>query len=39
MNNYMATIKRCVELGDLPRADVLLAQTELLQKRSVFTHG
>ncbi|MGR8998701.1 MAG: TolC family protein [Gammaproteobacteria bacterium] len=33
----LATIKRRVELGDLPRADELLAQTELLQKRSVFT--
>jgi cobalt-zinc-cadmium efflux system outer membrane protein len=30
-------IKRRVELGDLPRADQLLAQTELLQKRSVLT--
>ncbi len=33
----LETIKRRVELGDLPRADELLAQTELLQKRSVFT--
>ncbi len=33
----LATIKRRVELGDLPRADELLAQTELLQKRSVLT--
>lgn len=33
----LTTIKRRVELGDLPRADELLAQTELLQKRSVFT--
>lgn len=32
-----ATIKRRVELGDLPRADELLAQTELLQKRSALT--
>ncbi len=30
-------IQRRVELGDLPRADELLAQTELLQKRSVYT--
>jgi cobalt-zinc-cadmium efflux system outer membrane protein len=30
-------IQRRVELGDLPRADVLLAQTELLQKRSALT--
>jgi cobalt-zinc-cadmium efflux system outer membrane protein len=33
----LATIKRRVELGDLPRSDELLAQTEFLQKRSVFT--
>ena len=32
-----ATIKRYVEVGDLPRADALLAQTEYLQKRSAFT--
>jgi len=32
-----ATIKRYVEVGDLPRADALLAQTEFLQKRSAFT--
>ncbi|MDD5320875.1 MAG: TolC family protein [Methylococcales bacterium] len=32
-----ATIKHRVELGDLPRADELLAQSELLQKRSAFT--
>lgn len=30
-------IKRREELGDLPKADVLLAQTELLQKRSALT--
>ncbi len=35
----LATIKRRVELGDLPRADELLAQTELLQRRSVFTQA
>jgi outer membrane protein TolC len=29
-------IGRRVELGDLPRSDVLLAQTELLQKRSAM---
>ena len=29
-------IGRRVELGDLPRSDVLLAQTELLQKRSTL---
>jgi outer membrane protein TolC len=28
-----------VELGDLPRADFLLAKTELLQKRSVLTQA
>jgi outer membrane protein TolC len=33
----LATIQRRVELGDLPRADELLAKSELLQKRSVFT--
>jgi cobalt-zinc-cadmium efflux system outer membrane protein len=32
-----AKIQRRVELGDLPRSDVLLAQTELLQKRSALT--
>jgi len=32
-----AKVGRRVELGDLPRADLLLAQTELLQKRSVLT--
>jgi len=33
----LAKIKRRVELGDLPRADELLAQTELLQKRTLLT--
>lgn len=33
----LVTIKHRVDLGDLPRADQLLAQTELLQKRSAFT--
>jgi len=33
----LASIKKHVELGDLPRTDELLAQSELLQKRSVFT--
>jgi outer membrane protein TolC len=32
-----AKVKRRVELGDLPRADELLAHAELLQKRSVLT--
>lgn len=35
----LSTIKRRVESGDLPRADELLAQTELLQKRSVLTQA
>lgn len=30
-------VQRRVELGDLPRADLLLAQSEALQKRSVLT--
>ncbi|MGR8953290.1 MAG: TolC family protein [Gammaproteobacteria bacterium] len=30
-------IRRRVDLGDLPRADLLLAQTELLQKKSALT--
>lgn len=30
-------VKRLYELGDLARADLLLAQSELLQKRSVLT--
>jgi outer membrane protein, heavy metal efflux system len=33
----LAKVERRVELGDLPRADVLLAQSELLQKISVLT--
>ncbi|MDI1230882.1 MAG: TolC family protein [Methylobacter sp.] len=32
-----AKVQRRVELGDLPRADFLLAQSESLQKRSVLT--
>jgi outer membrane protein TolC len=35
----LATIKRRVELGDLPRSDELLAQTEFFQKRSVFINA
>lgn len=35
----LAKIERRVELGDLPRADVLLAQTELLQKLSTITQA
>ena len=40
IDNYeqlFAKIQRRVELGDLPRADLLLAQSELLQKRSALT--
>jgi cobalt-zinc-cadmium efflux system outer membrane protein len=40
VDNYeqlFAKIQRRVELGDLPRADLLLAQTELLQKHSTLT--
>lgn len=33
----LKNIMRRVELGDLPRADALLAETELLQKRSTMT--
>lgn len=33
----LAKVERRVELGDLPRADALLAQTELLQKLSILT--
>ena len=33
----LAKVERRAELGDLPRADVLLAQTELLQKLSALT--
>jgi outer membrane protein, heavy metal efflux system len=32
-----STIKRFVEVGDLPRANQLMAESELLQKRSAFT--
>lgn len=34
-----ATIKRRVDLGDLPRADFLLAKSEVLQKKSVLIHS
>ncbi len=40
VSNYrqlFAKIQRRVELGDLPRADELLAQSELLQKRAALT--
>lgn len=35
----LAKVERRVELGDLPRADLLLAQTELLQRRAVLTQA
>lgn len=35
----LAKVERRVELGDLPRADLLLAKSELLQKRSVATQA
>ncbi len=33
----LTTIKRYVEVGDMPRANELMAQSELLQKRSAYT--
>lgn len=33
------TVKRRVELGDLPRVDLLLAQAELLEKRSALVRA
>ncbi|MGZ4955975.1 MAG: TolC family protein, partial [Methylobacter sp.] len=38
-DQLLAKVQRRVELGDLPRADFLLAQTELLQKRSMATQA
>ncbi|WP_333873460.1 TolC family protein [Methylobacter sp.] len=38
-DRLLAKVQRRVELGDLPRADFLLAQTELLQKRSMATQA
>ncbi|MGZ8160423.1 MAG: TolC family protein [Methylobacter sp.] len=38
-DQLLAKVQRRVELGDLPRADMLLAQTESLQKRSVVTQA
>jgi cobalt-zinc-cadmium efflux system outer membrane protein len=35
----VAKVQRRVELGDLPRADLLLAQSESLQKRSAVTQA
>ena len=34
--NLLATIKRRVDLGDLPRSDLLLVESEYLQKKSAF---
>ncbi|MGZ8928943.1 MAG: TolC family protein, partial [Methylobacter sp.] len=36
-DQLVAKVQRRVELGDLPRADLLLAQSESLQKRSAVT--
>ncbi len=36
-DQLLAKVQRRVELGDLPKADFLLAQTESLQKRSAVT--
>ncbi|MDP1774414.1 MAG: TolC family protein [Methylobacter sp.] len=38
-DQLLTKVQRRVELGDLPRADFLLAQTESLQKRSVVTQA
>jgi outer membrane protein TolC len=38
-DQLLAKVQRRVELGDMPRADFLLAQTESLQKRSVVTQA
>ncbi|TAN66983.1 MAG: TolC family protein [Methylobacter sp.] len=38
-DQLLAKVQRRVELGDLPKADFLLAQTEELQKRSVVTQA
>jgi len=38
-DQLVAKVQRRVELGDLPRADLLLAQSESLQKRSVVTQA
>ncbi len=39
LEQLLAKVERRVELGDLPRADVLLAQSELLQKLSTLTQA
>lgn len=38
-DQLLAKVQRRVELGDLPQADFLLAQTESLQKRSAVTQA
>lgn len=38
-DQLLAKVQRRVELGDLPKADFLLAQTESLQKRSAVTQA
>ncbi|TAK64188.1 TolC family protein [Methylobacter sp.] len=38
-DQLLGKVQRRVELGDLPKADLLLAQTELLQKRSLVTQA
>jgi outer membrane protein TolC len=38
-DQLLAKVQRRVELGDLPRADYLLAKSESLQKRSVVTQA
>jgi len=38
-DQLLVKVQRRVELGDLPRADLLLAQSESLQKRSVVTQA
>ncbi|MGR9046880.1 MAG: TolC family protein [Gammaproteobacteria bacterium] len=36
-DQLLTKVKKRYELGDLPRSDVLLAETELLQKKSLLT--
>jgi outer membrane protein TolC len=38
-DQLLAKVQRRFELGDLPRADLLLAQSESLQKKSVMTQA
>lgn len=39
LQKLLETVEQRVALGDLPRADVLLAKTELLQKQSVLVQA